>query len=72
MRRLLVNANGGGMKHFPTLVLSILVLFITLLCGISMGLYLDRRFVCQALADALEFSSRDLICKEPLDERRGS
>jgi hypothetical protein len=57
------------MKHFPTLALSVLVLFITLLCGVSMGLYLDRRFVCQALADAVELRAWDIICDEPMDER---
>jgi hypothetical protein len=68
MRRLLANANGDGMKHFATLALSVFVLFITLLCGVSMGLYLDRRFVCQALADAMELSAWDTVCEELPDK----
>jgi hypothetical protein len=53
------------MKHFP---FTILVLFITLLCGVSLGMCLYKRSVCQTLADALELRAWNIVCEEPIDD----
>jgi hypothetical protein len=46
---------------------TLLVLFITLLCGMSLGMCLYKRSVCQALADAMERRAWDIVCEELLD-----
>jgi hypothetical protein len=55
------------MKHFP---FTLLVLFITLLCGVSLGMCLYKRSVCQTLTDAMELRAWDIVCAEPLSEKR--
>jgi hypothetical protein len=55
------------MKH---LRYTILVLSITLLCGVSLGMCLYKHSVCQALADAMELRAWDIVCAEPLSEER--
>jgi hypothetical protein len=57
------------MKH---LRYTFLVLFITLLCGASLGMCLYKRSVCQALADAKELRAWDIVCAEPLSKERKS
>jgi|Tabmets5t2r1_1033131.scaffolds.fasta_scaffold63122_4 hypothetical protein len=52
------------MKH---LRYTFLVLFITLLCGVSLGMCLYKRSICQALADAMERHAWDIVCEDPLD-----
>jgi hypothetical protein len=51
------------MKH---LRYTLLVLFITMLCGASLGMCLYKRSVCQTLADAMERRAWDIVCEEPL------
>jgi hypothetical protein len=55
------------MKH---LCYTLLVLFITLLCGVSLGMCLYKRSVCDALADAMELRAWDIVCAEPLSEEQ--
>jgi hypothetical protein len=52
------------MKH---LRYTLFVLFITLLCGVSMGMRLYKWSICQALADAQERRAWDIVCEKPLD-----
>jgi hypothetical protein len=55
------------MKHF---LFSFLMLFITLLCGVTVGLQVHKWSTCQALADAKELRAWDIVCEEPLSEKR--
>jgi hypothetical protein len=55
------------MKH---LRYTLLVLFITLLCGVSLEMCLYKRSACHALADAMERGAWDIVCTEPLSEER--
>jgi hypothetical protein len=63
----LAHRDGDGMKH---LRYTFLVLFITLFCGVSLGMCLYKRSVCQSLADAMERRAWDIVCAEPLSEER--
>jgi hypothetical protein len=58
----------GRRGHVCTLAMSIRVLFIALLCGVSLGMYLYKRSVCRTLADAMALSAWDIVCAEPLDD----
>ena len=55
------------MKH---LRYTLPVLFITLLCGVTVGLQLHKWFVCRTLADAMELRAWDIVCAEPLSKER--
>ena len=55
------------MKHLPY---TLLVLCVTLLCGVSLGALLHKWFVCQELAAAREQSAWDAVCREAVGEKR--
>jgi hypothetical protein len=50
-----------------TLALSILKLFLALLRGMSLGMSLYKRAVCQPFADATALNTWDIVNVEPQD-----